>query len=172
MSDTEVLDEIWEEIPEFPDYQISSFGRVFHTSTGKYMTPSPMMSGHLKVSFTRERITRSVALLVAEAFIEPPDARSNCVVIKNGDLSNVAAYNLCWRPRYFSWLYRRQFPVEEQPLHFKNLRVRNLNLHVDYPCVVDCGIAEGVLFQDIWDSTYLGRLPYPFHHKYKITERV
>lgn len=167
----QILDELWEPIPEFPGYSISSFGRVFHNNTGKYMTPSPIQSGHLKVSFTRDRITRSVALLVAEAFIEPPDKLSDCVVVKNGDLSDVAAYNLCWRPRHFAWRYRRQFD-RQAPLHYRNLSVLNVDLHIEYDCIIDAGISEGVLFIDIWESTYLGRRPYPFHHKYEITERV
>lgn len=163
------VEELWKPVPEFPEYFVSNMGRFFHDTTFRFITPTPTQWGHLKISFTPERCTRSAALIVAEVFVEPYDELSDCVIVKNGDLWNIKASNLAWRPRQFAWRYARQFK-KRQPLHYRNLPVRNVDTKADYECIIEAGITEGVMFADIWESTYTGRRPYPFHHKYRIVE--
>jgi hypothetical protein len=164
-------EEEWKIIPEFRDYEISNLGRVWNRIRDREVFPNPNNWGYLKVSFTPARLTRTVASLVAEAFVEPEDDLSDCVVILDGDFTNCRADNLVWRPRQFAWRYARQLKTQ-QPLHMRNLPVINTDTHVRYDSVIDCGIAEGMLFEDIWESTYLGRRPYPSHHRYRIVEEI
>lgn len=162
--------EQWKVIPEFPDYLVSDFGRIWNQRRNREVTPNPNNWGYLKVSFTSARLTRTVASLVAEAFVDPMDDLSDCVVILDGDFTHVCAHNLVWRPRQFAWRYSRQLKTQ-QPLHYRNLPVLNTDRRIEYDSIIEAGMIEGVLFDDIWESTYLGRRPYPHHHKYRIIER-
>lgn len=165
------MEEEWEEIPEFPGYSVSTFGRIWNNNRNKEVQTSVSNWGNVKVSFGPERATRSVAKLVAEAFVEPPDDLSDCLIFYDGNQRNVRADNIAWRPRQFAFYYSRQMR-RGQPVHFRNLPIENIDLHIEYDSVVQAGMTEGVLFEDIWDSTYLGRRPYPFHYKYRIADRA
>lgn len=166
-----VIQEVWVTIKEFSDYSISNLGRVHNDRLNRYLTPSQNNYGHLRVAFTPMRITRSVALLVAENFVEPPDNISDSVIVLDGDLTNVAFFNLAWRPRWYAYQYAQQLrrPIR---LHFKNLHVRNDDTKVVYESILAAAKAEGLLLDDIWDSVNTGRRIYPYHHKFKIWERV
>lgn len=178
--------ERWTQIPDFPIYSVSNLGRIRNDTTGRMMSPTPSTpAGHLKISLlttgivdgelVEVRRTVSVALLVAAAYVRVPDVLSNAVVILNGDLSDVAAKNLVWRPRWYAWKYRRQL-LCQQPLHFHNLRVRNISTGQQYLSIVRAGMTEGILFDDIWRSccTPPPNRPriYPFGHMYMVTQRV
>jgi hypothetical protein len=165
------IEEEWKDIPEFPGYAVSSFGRIWNKYRNREVAVNQTNWGHVKVCFTDRRLTRSVAVLVAEAFVEPPDELSDCVVLLDGNLNNIRADNIVWRPRQYAWRYARQVRTQ-QPLHYRNLPVVNLDLHVEYDSIIQAGMTEGVLFDDIWESTFMGRRPYPYHHKYRILERV
>lgn len=171
MSKWSTDDEEWKIIPEFPDYEISNLGRVWNRRRDREVMPNPNNWGHLKVSFTPARLTRTVALLVAQAFVQPYDVVSNFVMLLDGNLTNCRADNIVWRPRQFAWRYARQLKTQ-QPLHMRNVPILNTDLHVEYDSVIECGMTEGMLFEDIWDSTWLGRRPYPYHHRYKIIDRT
>jgi len=165
------MEELWSRIPEFPDFSVSNFGRIWNNRRNREQMTSVNNWGHVKTSFGPERITRSVGLLVAEAFCEPPDELSNAIIFLDGNFLNVRSDNIMWRPTSFAWCYTRQLK-KLQPLHYRNIPVLNLDLRVEYECIIEAGMTEGVLFDDIWDSTWRGRRPYPFHHKYRIVDRV
>lgn len=167
--------EIWKEVEEFPNYSVSNYGRIHNNRNDSIMATSRGTFGHIKISLmdsrTRERFTRSVAVIVAEAFVDRPDELSDQVIVLDGDLSNVAAWNLAWRPRQFAWKYARQLRTQ-QPIQFLNLRVRNVRRGFDYKCIVDAGMQEGLLFDDIWRSTYTGDAVYPNRSVFRVVERV
>ncbi len=104
--------EVWQTIPDFPSYLISNLGRVYNTKHDMIMRTSFTNFGHVKITLKidklSERFTRSVAQMVAEAFLEPPNWKCDQVIILDGDFSNVAASNLAWRPRWYTWKYTRQ----------------------------------------------------------------
>lgn len=160
----DVVEEVWQEIPEFPNYQISSLGRIHSDARGIIMRPSFTPFGHLKITLASNwdglRHTRGVAQLVADAFVEPPNLLCDSVMILDGDFSNVAAHNLAWRPQWFVWKYTRQLK-KQQPLHFHNLRTRNIVTGVEYENIIQAGMSEGLLFGDIWRSTYTGAALFP-----------
>jgi hypothetical protein len=164
----------WRTISEFPTYSIDQFGQIYNTKTERLMSLSHTIYGHKKITLTAydgTRHTRSVALLVAVAFVEPPNALCDNVMVLDGNLSNVAASNLVWRPRWFVWKYSRQLKIE-QPIHYRNLHVANIDENVEYRSIIHAGMVEGLLFNDIWRSTYMGSKVFPYEHVFEITERM
>lgn len=167
--------EVWKTIPEFQNYQISNYGRVFNILRDHHMSTSQTQFGHVKVALMSEwdhrRYTRSVAYMVAEAFVEPPDERCDTVIIKDGNLSNVVAWNLAWRSAWFAWKYARQMKVEEFPPWYHNLPIVNVMNGRRYDSIIDAGITEGLLFHDIWISCHDGVAYHPNQLIFKINEK-
>lgn len=167
--------EVWKPISEFPTYQISNLGNIYNTRERLMMRTSRTPFGHVKITLksehSHERFTRSVPVLVAEAFVEAPNELCDQVIILDGDLENVAADNLAWRPRWYAWKYTRQLKVK-QPIYYHNLIVHNLTTDFYYDSIIDAGVSEGLLFDDIWRSTYTLDSIFPYGHIFKISERV
>lgn len=168
------MEERWATIPEFPSYEISSFGQVYNNRTRQLMRISRNNHGHTKITLTSSdgsRHTRSVALMVAEAFVRAPNIMCDHLVVLDGDLRNVRADNLAWRPRWFAWKYSHQLKVD-QPNHFLTLPVVNLTTHREYENIVQAGVEEGVLFEDIWVSTYSKKQVFPHGFVFEVVQRV
>lgn len=166
--------EFWRKIPGFPNYSISNIGRVRDDYQNRLVAVSRQQDGHLKISMWSEdgcRYTRSVALMVAEAFVECPDELSDHVILLDGKFNNVAATNMAWRPRWFAWKYTRQLQGRIV-IPYQNLAVYNCTNRRRYPSIVACGKREGLLFEDIWSSVNTGRSVYPQHYVFRITQRV
>lgn len=119
--------EIWRHIPEFPGYSVSDFGRIINEDSGRIMVQRSNYAGVVHVGLTKERIQyrRSVAPLVAEAFI-PRLAQNresfDTPIHLNGDRFDNSVINLMWRPYWFAVKYTKQFryppsgfrtPIEE-----------------------------------------------------------
>lgn len=166
-------EERWVEIYGFSDYSVSNLGRIFNHRTDKVMRTSRTNHGHVKITLamdgTRRRFTKSVAMLVAEAFVEPPNILCDHLVVLDGDLTNVKASNLTWRPRGFAWKYAHQLKVD-QPLYYRNLPVFNVVRNIEYPSIVVAGVYEGLLFDDIWRSTYSGAALFPTGSVFEIVD--
>jgi len=162
--------EEWSTIKEFPNYSISSAGRVYNHRADIIMRTNPNNFGHMKITLTDEsgqRHDRSVAKLVAEAFCVPPTELCDKVVVLDGDLTNLIAQNLVWRSSRFAWLYSRQLK-KEQPIHYHNLLVRNVTTGHEYVSIIAAGMTEGLLFDDIWESTYRQKEVWPTLHIFEI----
>ena len=169
------MEEVWEIIPEFPNYQISNLGHVYNVRGGIIMRTSLNNYGHVKITLKysgiNERATRSVARLVAEAFIEPPNWMCDEVIILDGDFSNVEARNLAWRPKSFAWKYTHQMRTD-QPRHYWNLVIHNITTDYYYNSIIEAGMTEGLLFDYIWQATYSGEKLFPYGHRFEVVERV
>lgn len=167
--------ELWQPIPEFPTYLISNLGNIYNIRTERLMRTSVNNHGYMKITLmddeTHERHTRAVALLVAQAFVEPPTRLCDHVIILDGDLTNVVATNLAWRPRWYAWKYFNQLKAT-QPLHYRNLVVCNITTGYYYDSVIQAGMRDGLLFESIWHSTYTREKTFPYGHIYEIDERV
>jgi NUMOD4 motif len=167
--------EFWEPIPGFPNYMVSNFGRIFNSKHNKIMRISQTQHGNTKISLIAEdgtRHDRSVAKLVGEAFVVPPNARCDQIVPLDGNVANVEAQNLVWRPSWYAWKYLRQLRDPAVPHYFTNLPVLNMITGVEYESIVEAGMAEGLLFEDIWRSTYTGDTIFPYGTFYQIIRRV
>lgn len=66
-------EEIWKKIPEYPEYQVSNYGRVMsymHSSDGRLLKPGIAAKGYLTVGLTNgKRKSFYVHSLVANAFL-------------------------------------------------------------------------------------------------------
>jgi hypothetical protein len=167
--------EVWRPIFEFPDYDVSNYGRIYNHKAEQLMSVSYTGYGHAKISLTDfsdgTRHTRSVALIVAETFLDPPNSLCNAVIMLDGDLTNLRASNLAWRPKAFAWKYTHQFK-EHIPVYLTNLPVYNRIDDIEYDSIVQAGMTEGLLLMDVWRSTYTGAPVFPTGSIFEVVERV
>lgn len=167
--------EQWRPIEEFPTYSISDQGNVHNHRYDRPMRTNPNNYGHMKVTLTDEetgeRYDRSIVKLVAEAFCKPPSRACNRIAALDGDIHNTRAENLVWRTGRYAWKYSRQLK-EEQPTHYKNLKVQNTTTGAIYENIIEAGMTEGLLFDEIWRSTYTGEEIFPFGHIFEVIDRV
>lgn len=156
------MEEQWMGIAEFPGYLVSDYGRIYSEKTGTMMSFSLNNTGTLKVNLMQDRViqTRSVKVLVANAFLDPPQFDEETTPINlDGDPFNNHKDNLTWRPRWFAWKYSRQFH-EPVPREYK-LRIINLTTRTEYQSVMEAGVDEGVIWEYIYQSILTGRPVYP-----------
>lgn len=154
--------EEWKPIKGFPGYQVSDYGRIYSDKTGTMMSFSMNTTGTLKVNLMRQReiITRSVPVLVAEAFLGGRPRQENMTPIHvDGDPRNNHADNLAWRPRWFAWKYARQF-TEPIPPEYQT-PVLNLLTNIRYLSVVAAGLDDAVLWEYVYNSILTGRPVFP-----------
>jgi hypothetical protein len=166
--------EYWADIYGFENYQISTYGRVYNKRRNCYMKVSKTPFGDLKVGILDNsgvRRTMGVAKMLSDAFISPSNALCTHPVVLDGNKANICLENIVARPPSYVWLYSRQLRTE-QPTHFKNLPVRNVKKGITYPSIIDAGMAEGLLFAEIWRSTYTGEAIFPDWSVFEITEIV
>lgn len=166
-----MIDEERNPIEEFPDYQVSNCGHVFKVGTDFPMSVSYTAHGHAKITLSDggERKTRSVALIVAQAFVEPPHPVCDHVMVLNGDHHDLRAENLVWRPRHFVWHYARQFKVPV-PVHCETLPVIEVQTGRTWDNIVEASIECGLLMDDVWRSTYTGDPVFPLMTQFRIID--
>lgn len=168
------MEEVWSAIPGYSKYSISNFGRIHNNKRDRLMSVSFQNSGHAKISLIDdygERHSKSVALLVAEAFVKPPTHYCDHVILKDGKYDNVSAWNLEWRPRGFAFMYLAQLE-SHHPAYYRSLSVRNVSRPAEYESIIEAGMVEGRLFDDIWRSTWTGDRIFPYHSIFRVFERV
>lgn len=158
------MEEEWKEIRHFPDYMISNFGAVYNKRTEREVMASANNFGTVRVNLVApdgSRHTRSVAVLVAEAFLRKPTRKCTQVMMLDGNLSHVVSSNLAWRTVSYAYEYVRQLKLQ-QPINYLNLRVRDVTTGEEYGSIVEAGMTLGLLFKDIWRSTYTGAAIFPY----------
>lgn len=165
------MEEEWRDIEGFPTYQVSNRGHVWSKRSELRLSQSQNEGGVAKVNLVRDGgvFTRSVKVLVAEAFVakfhEPPNVSQNngdpenTPINLDGDPTNNCVENLAWRPRWFAWKYARQFH-EDIPVEY-HVKVINETTGGIYDSVMEAGIADGVLWEYIYQSILSGRPVYP-----------
>lgn len=162
--------ERWIPIPGYPEYLISDLGRVYNRRTESVMADSRTLQGDRKVTLSSrgERVTRSVRVLVAEAFVAKPptppaahkSAIPNTVIVLDNNQANCASYNLAWRPRWFAHKYARQFQQSHPELYYLQ-PTRNLRTGEVHANIVAAATDEGLLFNDVYKSISTGMVVYP-----------
>lgn len=105
----------WQEISEFPGWLVDNEGRVMNEWTSRIMRHRPNQQGIMMVGIQKEgvQLTRSVATLVAKAFVHNPNPRHfDSIIYLNGDRADCRAFNLMWRSRPFALRFHRMFDQE------------------------------------------------------------
>lgn len=88
--------EVWKKIDDYPDYEVSSLGRIKNIQTGKILKQEIKKEGYASIRIfnsARKRKHLNVHALVAEAFLSP---KSECVNHKDGNKTNNNVNNLEW----------------------------------------------------------------------------
>ena len=160
------MSERWVDVPEFPDYEVSDHGNVFSKRSNQPLALSWNGRGSVKVNFSQEGVlhTRSVRVLVAEAFVALPTDQYSLsvdldVINIDGNQANNHYQNLAWRPHWFAWKYTRQFHQGGKPEY--NVYLLNTQTGALYNSVMDAGIDDGVLWEYVYQSAIEGRPVYP-----------
>lgn len=93
----ETINEEWATILEFPNYMISTFGRVFNAKFKRFFKPAFNSTGYKIVSLcgNGKCLTKTIHRLVAEAFIPFRDGAFDVNHI-DGDRANNYVWNLEW----------------------------------------------------------------------------
>ena len=106
--------EEWAAVPDFPGYLVSSFGYVRRENSRQDLTVHINNTGTAYVSLWKrgKGHTRSLALLVANAFLDPdPNELFDTPINLNGDRLDNRVENLMWRPNWFARKYSSQFSI-------------------------------------------------------------
>lgn len=170
------MDERWTKIEEFPQYSVSTFGNIRNDERGRLVQPSVTKQGALKVGLVLggKQYTRSVKVIVANAFVPGRTERFNTPMQLDGNQYNVHAGNIVWRPRWFTWKYQRQFErVGEWVNRGPIIDASTGKIYVD---IYDVAITNGFLFVDIERSLDYNEEVYPGGYQFnwynvKISEK-
>lgn len=161
-------DEDWSEIRFFPGYSVSTFGRVRNDDVGRLMTLMVNQSGVVNVALTRsrEQHRRSVARLVADAFIpHPPREAFNTPINLNGDRMNNKIDNLRWRPRWFAIKYVQQF---KNGVRGFRVPVEEVRTGEQFPTSWEAAIKYGLLDREILIATTANTFVFPTYQKFRV----
>lgn len=140
--------EIWHEIDEFPHYHVSNYGRIKHVNRDEARKITVNERGFpvvlLSSKTSPSRYLRQVNMLVAKAFLPPPQFKDETAIWHiDGDLTNCRAENLRWemRSRVLEWneMHRTGTPKYTTP------RVRNNRTGRVYANAFECAMEEGII---------------------------
>lgn len=170
-------------IPEFPRYEITSYGRVFNRDTGREMVLCENQGGIVTVGLMKdveinldgymthhfEQRTRSVKSLVAKAFVEGESDRFNTPIQLDGDRTNLHASNIRWRPRWFAIRYTRQmYNIQDW---FFNGPIRDITNDIIYDNYFQAATTNGLLCQDIRTCIFNRKAVFPTGEHYRFVHQ-
>lgn len=154
--------EEWRTIEAFPDYEVSSEGRIRSGHTDRCLGIYDNGHGVLQVSMRRDGKPhiRAVHRLVAHAFLDPAPDETVVPVFIDRDRMNCRADNLEWKPRWFATKLSRQLKRTEPRDHRKILFVKTGVIYDNaLVCANDIGGLEDLVLltaQNRWGATYKG----------------
>jgi hypothetical protein len=150
----------WVEIPEFPKYSVNALGQIRHTRFEREIRPQVNQYGVPYVCvYDRYGVQakRSLALIVAQAFIPERSPEFDTPINLDGDRLNCDTDNLMWRPRWFARRYHQQFrDPYPRPI---DVPLRDLAgghaFHNSYEVFTTFGLLERDLVLSIENRTYV-----------------
>jgi len=162
----------WKEIEEFPGYSVSHQGYIRNDHTGRIMAMTRNQQGIVQVGLSREgeQYKRSVTLLVAHAFLDPPsNPNFDTPINLDGDRMNNNVDNLMWRPRWFAIRYHQQF---KDPVH-QGFMVPIVNLAdgIVYPNAISASVEFGLLAKDITQAIVNRTYVFPTYQEFRLYEK-
>ena len=153
------MEELWMPIEDFPDYSVSSLGRIRADKTGRILALSETQFGLVQVGMMQNgrQKHRSVPLLVAKAFLPPSKSPFDTPINLDGDRHNNRVENLLWRPRWFAIKYNQQFR-QPQPDHIPvpvvDLKTGAVTAN-SFDCATTYGLLEEEVIYSINNRTYV-----------------
>ena len=158
-------------IEEFPDYSISSDGQVVNNNTGRLLALTINQRGVCQVGLVKDgtQHKRSVALLVAKAFLDPPALEAfNTPIHLDGCKLNNRVDNLMWRPRWFAVRYQKQFEGWRGPQvpH----RIIEINTKMKFKSSWHAAKQFGLLDRDVAESIEHRTYVWPTYQQFRILE--
>lgn len=141
--------ETWLKIKEFPQYSVSNEGRIRNEDRKRPVQVSHTQAGASKVGLVSggKQYTRSVKVLVAEAFVEGRTTTFDTPINLDGDPTNNHAENIVWRPRWFACKYKMQF--DDVHKYIGMGPIKNRQTGIEYVDVVEASIMNGLLFHEV-----------------------
>lgn len=160
--------ENWVPIFNFEGYSVSDNGRVMNEKSGRIVKQSLTRTGLVKVGLFKEGVqhTRSVGLLVAEAFVEGQTDWFDTPIHLDGDRFNNFSVNLMWRPRWFAWKFARQF--SELGPHNDRGPLMDLETGLVYSNFAEVASTFGILMDDIWKYLIHKKEIFPTKQTFKL----
>lgn len=97
MNERETDKEIWKDIDGFPNYQVSSLGRVKNKTYGRLLKPFLVSKGYYSVALYRDNVSHFCYIhrLVGDAFLDKCDGKT-VINHKDGVRTNNIVDNLEW----------------------------------------------------------------------------
>lgn len=141
--------EEWKPVREFPEYSVSSEGRIRNDRTGRILALTMNQLGIVQVGFTQrgKYYKRAVAPLVAHAFIPRPMGPFDTPINLDGDRTNNFVENLMWRPRWFAVKYHKQFKKSNmRPTGYPVIDTKTGEI---YTTEFDACVHNGLLLDDL-----------------------
>lgn len=161
--------ECWRRIFEFPNYSVSSRGRVLNDDTGRYMTLLVNQRGIVNVGLTKGKIQhkRSVSVLVATEFLPfPPNESFDTPINLDGERTNNHAENLMWRPRWFARKYYWQF-LPNAPRGFV-VPIKELETRERFETSWEAALKYGLIDREILIATLNHTYVWPTYQRFQV----
>ena len=162
--------ERWKEIPKFPGYSVSNWGRVRSDKSGSILSLSETQYGLVQVGLMRDGVQyhRSVPLLVANAFILKPVGPFDTPINMDGDRRNNRVENLSWRPRWFAIRFNQQFRIRfENPIDkpLEDVKTGEITDN-SFECAKRYGLLEADVVMSILNRTYV----WPTYQQFRVID--
>ncbi len=162
---------MWEPIPEFPGYSVSSEGLIRNDETDRILTPTANQSGLVQVGLSKDGIQykRAVARIVAMAFLDPPKHPDifNTPINLNGDRFDNHPDNLEWRPRWFAVKYHQQFHNGKRGFNSPVMEVHTKEV---FPNSWEAAMKYGLLDREIMIATLNRTYVWPTYQEFRLLD--
>lgn len=166
------MQERWQHIQDFEGYSISDHGRVCNLRRDSILTPSINRQGILKISLYDNALgkptTRSIGLLVAEAFLDRIGPKFDTPIHLDGDRTNCHIDNLLWRPRWFAVKYHQQFFIER--FRFDKRHFEDVDTGEEYQDFVEPCTKFGLIHNTVIYSYLNNRRIFPTDQQFRLLE--
>lgn len=162
------IPEEWRSIYEFPGYSVSSHGRVRNDDNERIMTLLRNQQGIINVGLSKNKkqYKRSVTLLVANAFLDPPvPASFDTPINLDGDRSNNYVSNLMWRPRWFAAKYHAQFHNGQRGY---KVPIEDVATGQRFPTSWEAAIEFGLIDREIFTATENRTYVWPTYQIFRV----
>lgn len=165
--------EKWKDLADigYPNYEVSTEGRIRNIHTGRVLRFTTMPNGVLKVGLIPEKgempRTITVAPTVAHAFLPAAGENFNTVININGDRSDCRVENLAWRPRWFAIRFNRQLRRDRPLVEAKLVDVDTGRVYADS---LDVATSHGLLESDVIISCVNHKPMFPTRHNIRFYE--